>query len=127
MPRPLDESYESSSDDDDDALRVDAAFAKAYSAREQKRLDARRAASGDGVLDAGGASSSDSESSDDDVPISRLRVQKYAVGDRIEADWKSEGEYFPGRVAAAKKAAAEVRDEWIKLKRPATWMAKEKR
>ena len=27
----------------------------------------------------------------------------------------------------SKKAAAEVRDEWIKLKRPATWMAKEKR
>ena len=52
MPRPLDESYESNSDDDG-ALRVDAAFAKAYSAREQQRLDARRAAGGDGVLDAG--------------------------------------------------------------------------
>ena len=37
MPRPLDNSYESSSDDDD-ALRVDAAFAKAYSAREQLSL-----------------------------------------------------------------------------------------
>jgi hypothetical protein len=45
----------------------------------------------------------DEASSDDDVPISRLRVQKYAVGDRIEADWKSEGEFFPGRIAAAKK------------------------
>ena len=78
MPRPLDESYESSSDDDD-ALRVDAAFAKAYSAREQKRLDARRAAGGDGgVLDAGGASSSDSESSDDDGAA--------ALTPRVEAD-----------------------------------------
>ena len=78
MPRPLDNSYESSSDDDD-ALRVDAAFAKAYSAREQKRLDARRAAGGDGgVLDAGGASSSDSESSDDDGAA--------ALTPRVEAD-----------------------------------------
>ena len=77
MPRPLDESYESSSDDDD-ALRVDAAFAKAYSAREQKRLDARRAAGGDGVLDAGVASSSDSESSDDDGAA--------ALTPRVEAD-----------------------------------------
>ena len=78
MPRPLDNSYESSSDDDDDALRVDAAFAKAYSAREQKRLDARRAAGGDGVLDAGVASSSDSESSDDDGAA--------ALTPRVEAD-----------------------------------------
>ena len=77
MPRPLDNSYESSSDDDG-ALRVDAAFAKAYSAREQKRLDARRAAGGDGVLDAGGASSSDSESSDDDGAA--------ALTPRVEAD-----------------------------------------
>ena len=77
MPRPLDESYESSSDDDD-ALRVDAAFAKAYSAREQKRLDARRAAGGDGVLDAGVASSSDSESSDADGAA--------ALTPRVEAD-----------------------------------------
>ena len=77
MPRPLDESYENSSDDDD-ALRVDAAFAKAYSAREQKRLDARRAAGGDGVLDAGVASSSDSESSDDDGAA--------ALTPRVEAD-----------------------------------------
>ena len=45
----------------------------------------------------------DEESSDDDVPISRLRVQKYAVGDRIEADWKSEGEYFPGARAASER------------------------
>ena len=78
MPRPLDNSYESSSDDDDDALRVDATFAKAYSAREQKRLDARRAAGGDGVLEAGGASSSDSESSDDDGAA--------ALTPRVEAD-----------------------------------------
>ena len=77
MPRPLDNSYESSSDDDG-ALRVDAAFAKAYSAREQKRLDARRAAGGDGVLDAGVASSSDSESSDDDGAA--------ALTPRVEAD-----------------------------------------
>ena len=48
------------------------------------------------------------ESSDDDVPISQLRTQKYAVGDRIEADWKSEGEYFPGRIAAAKKDAYSI-------------------
>ena len=74
MPRPLDNSYESSSDDDD-ALRVDAAFAKAYSAREQKRLDARRAAGGDGVLDAGGASSSDSESRDDGAAALTPRVE----------------------------------------------------
>ena len=41
------------------------------------------------------------ESSDDDVPISQLRNQKYSVGDRVEADWKSEGEFFPGAISAS--------------------------
>ena len=48
------------------------------------------------------------ESSDDDVPIAQLRSQKYAVGDRVEADWKSEGEYFPGRIASIKKDAYSI-------------------
>mmetsp|Transcript_15556 Transcript_15556/g.40942 ORF Transcript_15556/g.40942 Transcript_15556/m.40942 type:complete len:973 (-) Transcript_15556:15-2933(-) len=48
------------------------------------------------------------ESSDDDVPIAQLRTQKYAVGDRVEADWKSEGEYFPGRIASVKKDAYSI-------------------
>ena len=43
----------------------------------------------------------DEESSDDDVPISQLRVQKYSVGDRVEADWKAGGEFFPGALAAS--------------------------
>ena len=62
MPRPLD-SYESSSDDDD-ALRVDAAFAKAYSAREQKRLDARRAAGGDAQFSCKMGDTSDCQNGD---------------------------------------------------------------
>ena len=42
------------------------------------------------------------------MPISQLRVQKYSVGDRVEADWKSEGEFFPGRIAAVKKDAYSI-------------------
>ena len=35
------------------------------------------------------------------MPISQLRNQKYSVGDRVEADWKAEGEFFPGADAAS--------------------------
>ena len=68
MPLLLDESSDDDSDDAGDAtLRVDAAFAKQYSKREQKRLDSRRAAGGgDGAPDSDSDSDSDSENSDDD-------------------------------------------------------------
>ena len=39
------------------------------------------------------------------MPISQLRVQKYSVGDRVEADWKAEGEFFRGASRAVKKDA----------------------
>ena len=31
---------------------------------------------------------------------------KYSVGDRVEADWKAGGEFFPGAISASRRVAA---------------------